>query len=101
MSKKELYKRLLELEKENERLKEENAYLKFELEEFKSKRYKTSKKKPPEDKSFTPEPKKKGGLLGHIGWFRKRPQRIDKIEDVTLSKCPICGSNDITECEAI
>ncbi len=101
MSKKELYKRLLELEKENERLKEENAFLRFELEEFKSKRYKSNKKKHPHDKSFTPKPKKKRGLFGHTGWFRRRPKRIDKIEDVTMDKCPECGSGDMTECEAI
>lgn len=98
MSKKELYKRLLELEKENERLKEENAYLRFELEELRSKRYK-SKHKPHHPQ--TPEPakkaRKKGGLFGHMGWFRKRPRQIDRIEDVTLSECPICNSKDITE----
>jgi len=98
MSKKKLYKKLLELEKENERLKEENAYLRFELEELKSKRYKSNKKNPPLDKPFTPRPKKKGGLFGHTGWFRKKPQQIDKIEDVTMNKCPKCGSSDITEC---
>ena len=67
MSKSKLYKKLLELKKENERLKEEN-------------------------KSFTPKPKKKGGLFGHMGWFRRRPKRIDRIEDATLSECPICSS---------
>ena len=97
MSKKELYKRLLELEKENERLKEENAYLRFELEEFKSKRYKSNKYTPPEVPPLPPQPRKKGALLGHIGWFRKKPQRIDKIKEVKLSECPMCRSKDITE----
>ena len=41
---------LSRLRQENEKLKEENAYLKFELEELKSKRFK-SNKKPPEDPS--------------------------------------------------
>lgn len=97
MSKIQLYKRLLELEKENERLKEENAYLRFELEELKSKRYKSNKKRPPIDTLSPPPPKKRGGLFGHIGWFRKKPKKIDKIEEVTLSACPICGSKDINE----
>jgi hypothetical protein len=97
MSKKELYKRLLELEKENERLKEENAYLRFELEELKSKRYKPNKKAPKGPEEVKPEPRKKGALFGHIGWFRKKPKIIGKIEDVTLSECPVCGSNHITE----
>ena len=97
MSKSKLYKRLLELEKENESLREENAYLKFELEELRSKRYKPNKKTPPEEPFLPPRPRKKGALFGHIGWFRKKPKIIDKIEDVTLSECPICGSNHIAE----
>ncbi len=98
MSKRELYQRILELEKENERLKEENAYLRFELEELRSKRYKPSKKRYPEDKQIPPPPKKKGGLFGHIGWLRKRPKSVDKVEGVRMDKCPLCGSIDITEC---
>ncbi|MDP8215768.1 MAG: IS66 family transposase [Candidatus Kaelpia imicola] len=101
MSKKNLYKRLLELEEENKRLKEENAYLRFELEEFKSKRYKSNKEKPPDHGGPKLQPKKKGGLFGHIGWFRKKPQRIDRIEEVKIDKCPECGSIEITECKAI
>jgi len=101
MSKKKLYKRLLELEQENERLKEENAYLKFELEELRAKRYKSKHKRPPEDDGPKPKVKKKGGLLGHIGWFRRKPKRIDKIEEVKLDRCPECGSFDISECADI
>ena len=89
MSKIQLYKRLSGLEKENEALREENAYLKFELEELRSKRYKPNKKTPPEVTFLPPQPRKKGALFGHIGWFRKKPKIIDKIEDVTLSECPI------------
>jgi len=93
--------RLKTLETENEKLKEENAYLKFRLEEFNSKRYK-SKKKPPND---TPPaslpPKKRGGLFGHIGWFRKKPKTINRIEEVMLDKCPSCGSRDLSECAHI
>lgn len=100
MNKKKLYKKFLELEKENQRLREENAYLKFQLEEFRTKRYKPKKKKPPEDKQPQGLPKKKGGLFGHIGWFRRKPKRIDKIKEVTIEKCPECGSRDITECKA-
>lgn len=88
------------LEEENERLKEENAYLKFELQELKNKLYKRKSKKnlhPPAPGEEAP-PKKKGGLFGHIGWFRRKPKKIDKIEDVRLDKCPECGSSDISEC---
>ena len=69
MSNKEIERILLRLkilEKENEKLKEENAYLKFELEELKSKRYKSNKKKPPDNPPPNPSSKKKrGGLFGH------------------------------------
>lgn len=101
MSKKKLYQRLLELEQENERLKEENAYLRFQLEEFRAKRYKPKKKKPPEDEQPTSLPKKKGGLLGHLGWFRRKPKKIDRVEEIKLSVCPECGSTEITECKQV
>ena len=86
MSRRELEQRLLSLEGENKKLKEENAYLKFELEELRSKRYKTGKKSPPADPdSAHPLPKKRGGLFGHIGWFRKKPKKTDRVEEVKLS----------------
>ena len=90
-----------ELQEENERLKEENAYLKFELQELKGRLYKrkTKKKNPPPPSSGTTPLKKKGGLFGHIGWFRKKPRKIDRIEEVRLDKCPECGSTDINECK--
>ena len=105
MSDKEIKQILLKLktlEEENEKLKEENAYLKFKLEESQSKRYKSKKIKPPDDTPPAPSsPKKRGGLFGHIGWFRKKPDRIDRIEELRLSCCPECGSKDLTECENI
>ena len=102
MSKRELEQRLLRLEEENERLKEENAYLKFKLEEFNAKRYK-SDKTPPADsgaKQAAPSaPKKRGGKFGHLGWFRKKPEKIDRVEEVRLECCPVCGSKEITACK--
>ena len=100
MSKSNFYQRLLELEKENEKLREENAYLKFELEELRAKRYSPKNKHLDKDSVPKPKPKKKGALFGHIGWFRKKPQRVDKIEEVKLQRCPECGLEDITECKA-
>ncbi len=105
MSDKEIKRILLKLktlEEENEKLKEENAYLKFKLEESQSKRYKSKKIKPPDDTPPAPSvPKKRGGLFGHIGWFRKRPKVPDRIEEIRLDKCPCCGSSDLSECEKI
>jgi transposase len=100
MSRRELEQRLLRLGEENKKLKEENAYLRFELEELRSKRYKTGKKPPPGE-SDAPAPKKKGGLFGHIGWFRKKPKRIDRVEEVRMKCCPECGSYDLNECGKI
>jgi len=101
MNRNALEKLIFELRKENELLKEENAYLKFELEELKSKRYKPSKKKPDDNTLTTPpsHSKKRGGLFGHIGWFRKKPKIVDRIEEVRLDTCPECGSKDLTECK--
>ena len=88
----------MQYEKRIEDLEGELSFLRFELEELRSKRYK-SKHKPPHPQ--TPEPAKKAGkksgLFGHMGWFRRKPQQIDKIEEVTLSECPICKSKDLKE----
>ncbi len=102
MTRKELEAAFLKVKEENDRLKEENAYLRFELEELRSKRYKTGKKPPPDDQDCPScVPKKKGGLFGHIGWFRKRPDKIDRIKEIKLSRCPECGSKDLSECGKI
>lgn len=87
-------------EKEVIKLNEELALLKFELNKFKSDFFKRrKKKKPPKQGPPAPSPIKKGGLFGHVGWFREKPKKIDKIQQVKLSKCPCCGSSDITECD--
>ena len=102
MSQEQVAKILVELSRlsqENERLKEENAYLKFKLEEFNAKRYKSDKTPPPDQPAENPSvPKKPGGKFGHPGWFRKKPAKIDRVEDVCLERCPDCGSSDITAC---
>lgn len=102
MNKDKLQDTIIELRAENRRLKEEVAYLRFQLEELRSKRYKPDKHKPPDPKEDQRlQPKKRGGLFGHIGWFRKKPRRIDQIEEIRLDSCPECGSKDISECGKI
>jgi hypothetical protein len=91
-------------EKRIEDLEEKLAVLQFEFDSLKSKMYKPNKKKPPDDTPpIAQVPKKRGGLFGHAGWFRKKPNtgRIDRIEEVRLDRCPSCGSSHITECKHI
>ena len=50
-------------------------------------------------KKDTPEnPKKRGAPVGHPGWFRAKPEQIDKTIDVYLGACPLCGSENISPC---
>ena len=78
------------------------AYIKFELDELKSKRFKSNKKKPPDNPPPNPSSKKKrGGIFGHTGWFRKRPKEIDVTKELRLSECPECGSKCLTECKNV
>jgi len=89
-------------QKRIEYLEEQLAYIKFKLEDLQSKRFKSKKIKPPDDTPpAPPSVKKKGGLFGHIGWVRKKPHKIDRVEEIRLDKCPECGSKDLTECKKI
>lgn len=105
MTRKRVLQVTVELEKlreENARLKEEVAYLKIQLEEFNAKRYKGNKTPPDDSGSMqgaSSPPKKRGGKFGHRGWFRKKPKKIDRVEDVRLECCPECKSKDITACK--
>jgi transposase len=89
-------------QKRIEDLEEKLAVLQFEFDSLKSRMYKPNKKKPPDDTPPTPStPKKRGGLFGHVGWFRKKPKTINRIEEVKLDKCPSCGSSSLSECAHI
>jgi hypothetical protein len=75
--------------------------VKFQLRDIESKIFKKSKKKSSHHDDNLPSPKprkKKGGLFGHVGWFRKKPGTIDRIEEVHLTACPRCGCEDIGKC---
>ena len=86
-------------QKRIEDLEEKLAVLQFEFDSLKSKMYKPNKKKPPDDTPpVTSIPKKQGGLFGHVGWFRKKPKTINRIEEVRLDKCPSCGSSSLSDC---
>ena len=96
-SRSDLEKKLLELTNVNERLTEENALLKFELKELKDRVYgRRPKKDPPPPSAPAVPPRKRGALFGHLGWFRKNPDKIHKIVDVRLDECPLLGVNTTT-----
>ncbi len=84
------YKKLLaycqELEGKNSHLEKELAQaLKDPFDKY----------KPGEE---VPNSKKRGAPTGHPGWFRKKPEQIDKTVDVYLEVCPLCGSGTISPC---
>jgi len=72
--------------------------MEYDLKEMREKWFSHRKKKqdPPLPE---PLPKKRGAPQGHPGWFRKKPKKIDEVEQVTLEKCPQCGSASLSECE--
>lgn len=79
-------------------LNEKVDLLTFEIAQIRAEFFKKSKKKKtPKQDPPKPSPKKKGGLFGHTGWFREKPKKIDRIQKVQLSKCPCCGSGNITK----
>jgi transposase len=45
--------------------------------------------------------KKPGAKPEHPGWFRSKPARINRTEEVSLDACPNCGSKDLSQCAEI
>ncbi len=88
------YQRILELEQEVDQLKLElklerqNKYKKNASEEdVTTNDEPTSDADPP-----TSEAKKRGAPMGHPGWFRPRPDTIDRTVEVAApGRCPLCG----------
>jgi transposase len=69
-----------------------NQTLTFQLKELKDKYYGRKKKKHEESSR---RPRKKGAPVGHLGWYRKKPDHIDEIEVVIPEKCDECGSYEL------
>lgn len=97
----DLKKQFKQLEGENLKLKEENACLRVELKELQDRIYGRRRKKDPPSESPEEPPKKRGALWGHLGWFRKKPGKINKIVDVRLDECPLCRGRDLKKCAGI
>ena len=95
----DLCRKLVERDKRINELEGLRALLEYDLKELRGERFKRGKNKPKEKNK--PAGKKRGAPLGHPGWFRKKPERIDVTEEVTLDHCPRCGGADLTECQEI
>ncbi|MFH1618535.1 MAG: IS66 family transposase [bacterium] len=91
-----------ELEEKGRRITQlegEKVLLAYDLKQLRDKWFSRRKKKLGEETGeIKQEPKKRGAPKGHAGWFRKKPDRVDIEEEVTLERCPQCGSRELTEC---
>jgi len=54
-----------------------------------------------EKKEPSENPKKRGAPVGHPGWFREKPDHVDKYIDVYLDLCPHCDDEHISPCNHI
>ncbi len=68
-----------------------------ELAELRAKMWGRKRTPPPPADEAWPAPKKRGAPPGHPGWFRKKPTRVHETIEVTLKRCPDCGSRALTE----
>jgi len=93
----------LELKKRDEQirsLQQENAEVKAKLTMLHQKQFKGNTKKPPIDSPQHDNPpagpKKRGAPVGHPGWTRTKPSRIDRTVHVPApTLCPHCQSSDL------
>lgn len=87
-------KRIKKLEEENKRLREEKEKIIKEFEEFKAK-HKTTVANLRKALKIKANKKRKsskiGAPIGHKGYTRHIPERIDKIKALKPKKCPDCG----------
>lgn len=96
----QLGKEIQEKEQLIKELQTQNELLAYDLKEMRQKWF-SHKKNQPDASTETREPKKRGAPVGHKGWFRKKPVKIDEIQDVFLERCPECGSADLGPCDEI
>jgi transposase len=90
-------------------LERENAQLKAKLQAVHRRQFKPNKKKEAENgrkdvgsgsSSGEREKKKRGAPVGHPGWVRPKPDRIDRTVDVPAPTiCPHCQSDDLRPME--
>jgi len=90
-------------------LEREKAELKAKLQAWHQRQFKPNKKREAqrgekEAESTSPssegEKKKRGAPVGHPGWVRPKPERMDRTVEVPAPKiCPHCQSHDLTPME--
>jgi len=90
-------------------LERENVELKARLQALHHRQFKPNKKKEADaigkdvegaSSSGEGEKKKRGAPVGHTGWVRPKPERIDRTVDVPAPTiCPYCQSNDLRPME--
>jgi transposase len=88
------------------RLERENAELKAKLQALHRRQFKSNKKKDAQtgekevegaSRSNEGIKKKRGAPVGHPGWMRPKPERIDQTVEVPAPTiCPHCQSQDLT-----
>ena len=90
-------------------LERENAELRAKLQALHQRQFRPNKKKEAEtggkdaqsaSSSSEREKKKRGAPVGHPGWVRPKPDRIDRTVHVPAPTiCPHCQSHDLTPME--
>lgn len=96
----ESYKRIRALERENAELKAK--YQALHQRQFKANRKKKADESTVCVKEGDAPPKKRGAPVGHPGWSRPVPTRVDRTVDVEApSTCPHCGSGGLLLTEGL
>lgn len=89
-----------ELTQRIKELENKNSLLRYEIQELHTRYFGQRKKKLKDEvQEDKPKPKKRGAKFGHPGWFRKKPEKVDVIEEVKLERCPDCGNEELSECD--
>ena len=88
-------------QKKIQALEKENAELKAKHTALHRKQFKANKKAVSEAATSV-KGKKRGAPVGHPGWFRAVPSRVDKTVHVPApTVCPHCGSDNLTPTEEV
>jgi transposase len=75
-----------------------NRQLEHQIQELKGLVFKSDNRQKTEEQ-INQSPKKRGAPFGHKGRTRIKPVQIDEEIEVSVKKCPHCGSEELTRCE--